>query len=94
MAYKAHRHGDLRACGATTTVVGQSTVFVNGKLWAVKGDTNTHQDGGLINTTGSTVTIEGKPVIVHGPDLAEVDKAGHFMVLDETAQGSGDVFAY
>lgn len=94
MAYKAHRHGDPRACGATTTVVGQSTVFVNGKLWAVKGDTNTHQAGDLINTTGSTVTIEGKPVIVHGPDLAKPDRAGHVNTQDQTAGGSGDVFAY
>jgi len=34
----AHRHDDLRVCGATTIVSGQGTVFVNGKLWAVEGD--------------------------------------------------------
>jgi len=90
---RAHRDGDLRACGATTTVVGQGTVFVNGKLWAVKGDTNTHNAGGLINTfTG--VYVQGKPVIVHTPDLAQSDGAGHVLVQDQTAQGSGDVFAY
>lgn len=91
---KAHRDGDDRACGATTIVEGQGTVFVNGKLWAVKGDPNTHDAGGLINTTGSTVIIENKFVIVHGPDLAEVDGAGHVATQDQTAEGSDNVFAY
>lgn len=91
---KAHRNGDSRACGAKTVVTGQSTVFVNGKLWAVKDDPNTHSAGGLINTTGSTVFIEGKNVIVHGPDLAKVDGAGHVGSQDQTAEGSGDVYSY
>jgi len=90
----AHRNGDSRACGATTVVTGQSTVFVNGQLWAVLNDPNTHGNGGLINTTGSTVFIEGKPVIVNGPDLAKVDNAGHVNSQDETAAGSSNVFAY
>lgn len=90
----AHRHGDSRACGATTVVSGQSTVFVNDKLWAVLDDPNTHGNGGLINTTGSTVFIEGKPVIVNGPDLAKVDNAGHVGSQDQTAAGSSNVFAY
>jgi len=91
---KAHRDGDARACGATTVVDNQASVWVNGKLWAVKGDPNSHSAGGLINTTGSTVYIEGIHVIVHGPDLAEVDGAGHVGSADATAEGSGDVFAY
>lgn len=90
---KAHRDGDLRACDATTVVVGQSTVFVNGKLWAVKDDPNTHAAGGLIPTK-STVFIEGKPVIVHTPDLAKVDGLEHSAAEDETAQGSDNVYAY
>jgi hypothetical protein len=61
-----------RVCGATTVVVGQSTVFVNSKLWAVLNDPNSHGDGQLINT-GTTVFIEGKPVIVHSPDPAMPD---------------------
>lgn len=90
---QAHRDGDLRACEATTVVVGQSTVFANGKLWAVENDPNTHGGGGLI-PTGHTVFIEGKPVIVHTPDLAKVDGLDHVGAEDETAQGSDSVFAY
>ena len=93
MAYAAHRNGDLRECGATTVVVGQSTVFVNGKLWAVEDDINDHNNGELI-ASGSSVFIEGKPVIVHRPDLAKMDGAGHVGTEDQTAEGSGDVFAY
>lgn len=88
----AHRDGDLRSCGATTVVSGQSSVFVNGKLWAVKDDQNSHDNGQLINTTGSTVIIEGKEVIVHGPDNAQGDNAGH--PNPRTAQGSPNVEAY
>lgn len=90
---QAHRDGDLRACGAETVVVGQSTVFVNEKLWAVENDPNTHADGGLI-ASGSTVWIEGKKVIVNKPDLAKVDGLQHVGAADETAEGSDNVFAY
>jgi len=89
----AHRHDDLRVCGATTIVSGQGTVFVNGKLWAVEGDENTHMEGGLI-ATGTTVFVNGKKVIVHTPDRAESDGVGHVDLEDATAEGSGDVFAY
>lgn len=89
----AHRHDDLRVCGATTIVSGQGTVFVNGKLWAVEGDENTHMEGGLI-ATGTTVFVNGKKVIVHTPDRAEADGVGHVDLEDATAEGSGDVFAY
>lgn len=88
----AHRNADARNCGATTTVVGQSSVFVNGRLWAVLDDTNIHGNGQLINTTGSSVIIEGKPVIVHGPDDAKPDNAGH--PNPKTGAGSGNVEAY
>lgn len=89
----AHRHGDLRACGAATVVTNQGTVFVNGKLWAVEGDKNTHGNGDLI-ATGSTITIEGKRIIGHTPDLAIADDFGHVGADDQTAEGSGDVFVY
>lgn len=65
-----HRHNDPRICGAATIVVGQSTVFVNSRLWAVKDDICTHGNGQLINT-GTTVFIAGLPVIVHYPDPAK-----------------------
>ena len=60
-----HRQDDLRACGATTIVVGQSTVFVNGKLWSVEGDPNTDGGGGLV-ASETTVKINNIPVIVLG----------------------------
>ncbi len=68
----AHRHNDSRICGAKTIVEGNQTVFVNGRLWAVKGDPNSHGNGRLINT-GTTVFIQGIPVIVVFPDPAMPD---------------------
>ena len=98
MAYGAHREDDSRTCGATTVVTGQSTVYVNGKLWAVKDDPNTHGSGQLINTTGSTVIINNKKIIVNGPDNAQPDslcpEPGGEHCNPKTSQGSGDVFAY
>lgn len=98
MSYGAHRHGDLRTCGATTVVTNQSTVFVNNKLWAVQGDKNTHGNGDLIAVTGTTVFVENKLVIVHGPDNALPDnlcpeEAGQHCT-PFTAQGSGDTEIY
>lgn len=89
----AHRDTDARSCGAATTVVEQSTVFCNGKLWAVKGDINTHGGGQLIDTAGHTVFCEGKPVIVKG-DLAEIDGAGHVAGDDAALATSDNVYAY
>jgi hypothetical protein len=92
-----HRHGDSRICGATTTVQNQSTVFVNGQLWAVKDSTNTHGNGQLI-PTGTTVFVEGKLVIVHTADNSQQDNRcppdGPPHCNPKTAEGSGDVFAY
>lgn len=95
MSFKAHRNGDARVCGAVTVVQNQSSVYVNGELWAVRGSFNSHGNGGLINTTGTTIEIEGIPVIVHGPDQANPDDlelAPHD--VPSTAAGSGDVSAY
>lgn len=89
----AHRNNDERVCVAGTIVVGQSTVFCNGKLWSVRGDLNTHELGQLIDTVGHTVFNEGKPVIVKG-DLAEIDGQGHLLEIDMALGCSGDVFAY
>lgn len=66
-----HRQDDLRACGATTIVTGQSTVSIGGKLIAVEGDKNTDGAGDLI-ASGSTITISGKKIIVQG-DSASPD---------------------
>jgi hypothetical protein len=90
-----HLHGDLRTCGATTVVTGQSTVRSNGRLWAVEGDLNTHGGGALI--ASSSLMIEGKRVIVHRPDNAQPDALcpipGGEHCNPKTAQGSGDVNA-
>jgi uncharacterized Zn-binding protein involved in type VI secretion len=72
-------------------VSGQTTVFVNGQLWAVQGDQNTHGGGSLI-PSGSTVKVQGIPVIVHSPDSANPDNADH--TNPATAGGSGTVNAY
>ncbi len=68
----AHRNNDLRDCGAHTVVIGNSTVFVNGRLWAIAGDLCDHGSGDLINS-GTSVLVEGTPVIVLEPDNAEPD---------------------
>jgi hypothetical protein len=97
MAKAAHIHGHSRACGATTVVTGQSTVYVNDQLWAVVGDRNTHGGGPLTNTTGSTIFVENKNIIVHGPDKTTgdcVDPKHNAPDENETAQGSGDTFCY
>jgi len=95
MAYKAHRNGDSRACGASTIVVGQSTVYVNGALWAVDNDPNSHGAGNLDANDTETVIINGKPVVTHTPDPGHVsDNLTHTPSAVRTAQGSPDVFAY
>jgi uncharacterized Zn-binding protein involved in type VI secretion len=68
MAY-CHRHGDSRACGATTIVTGQNFVKINGKLWSVAGDGNT-DGGGALSTSHSWLTIDGKGIIVAGDSAA------------------------
>ena len=91
---KAHRQGDNRFCGATTIVSGQSTVYVNGKLWAVEGDKETHERGDLICVGSKTVFIEGKAVITAVKDIAAPDILGHPTGPTNPASGSGDTFAY
>ena len=97
MPFGAHRDNDSRACGAKTIVTNQSTVFVNDKLWAVKGDKNDHAGGSLINTTGNTILIENKEVIVHGPDKTTDNCILPLHLTpdeNQTAQGSGDTLCY
>ena len=86
----AHRQGDNRSCGATTVVAGQSTVFVEGKLFSVNGDPNSHGSGALI-ASGSTVRINNLPIIVVG-DNASPDSLAH--TNPSAATGSGTVSAY
>lgn len=85
-----HRNGDIRSCGATTVVSGQSTVFVEGNLFSVDGDPNTHGGGALI-ATGTTVKINDKAIIVVG-DPAQTDSFSH--PNPSAAAGSGTVSCY
>lgn len=65
----SHRHGDSRACGATTIVSGQNFVTVEGNLWSVDGDNNT-DGGGALNTSNDWLTINDKGVIINGDSAA------------------------
>ena len=60
MAIAVHRNSDSRNCGASTTVQGQGTVYVNSKLASVLGDPNTHGGGALkASTNDGTVFVNG-----------------------------------
>jgi hypothetical protein len=90
-----HRNTDSRNCGATTVVVGQSTVWANGLLVSVNGDPNSH-GGGALQAACDNVWIEGKLVVNHTPDNASPDSLcpipGGPHCAPVTAAGSPDVF--
>lgn len=91
----AHRNGDLRKCGASNIVQGQSTVFVNGRLWSVDNDPNSHGAGHNKPVTGHTVFCEGKEVIVAlGDTCYDIDGELHPPGQDDPEESSGNVFAY
>lgn len=85
-----HRHGDARACGATTIVSGQSTVYSNGKLVSIHGNLNSHGGGALV-AGSKNVFIKGIAVVNHTPDSAAADGAGHPPSSTQTAEGSPNV---
>ena len=78
----AHRHDDLRMCDAKTIVTGQNTVRVEGKLWAVEGDKDTHCNQGSLSATygPGNIRISGKKVICAVGDTAFSDRAGCFIL--------------
>ena len=93
-----HRNTDARVCGASTTVVGQNTVYANGLLIAVKDDTNTLGEGGLnASINPGTVFFNGKEMVVEGssskPDLL-CPVIGPPHCNPSANQGSPDVFAF
>jgi hypothetical protein len=74
MNIPVHRNTDSRSCGATTTVTGQSTVYINNLLASVQGDPNTHGGGNLLaNVNDGSVFINGIKLVLQGsgasPDL-------------------------
>lgn len=64
-----HRNTDARACGAATTVVGNSTVKVNGLLASVNDDPNSH-GGGAISASTNQVFVEGLMMVEVGDSAA------------------------
>jgi hypothetical protein len=67
---QVHRNGDSRACGASTVVSGQGFVFVDGQLWSVEGDPDSHGDGSLSAGEIAAIYIDGKRVIGVGDSAA------------------------
>jgi uncharacterized Zn-binding protein involved in type VI secretion len=53
-------------------VTGQNFVYVNGKLWAVEGDGDSHGGGGLVPGVIANMWINGKRAIGVG-DAAGAD---------------------
>lgn len=77
----AHRANDVRFCGGKTRVINQSTVFVNDKLWAVKGDiVGNHGGAGYLKPVygPKNVYVENKLIIVAVGDSASAkDRRRH-----------------
>lgn len=96
----AHRHGDSRFCGAKTKVIGQNKVVVNGKLWAVEGDIDTHCDAGSLSAVYGppSIKIQGKYIICGMGDVAGPDRKGCFIKHPAGATNpkghSNDVLVY
>ena len=72
MSAGAHRNTDSRACGATTVTAQAKNVYVNGLLWSINGDPNSHGDGNLIAAT-KNVFIGGIAVVNIGDSAAADD---------------------
>lgn len=60
-----HRNTDSRACGASTNVAGQSTVYINNKLCSVNNDPNSH-GGGELKAANPHVYVNNKLVVILG----------------------------
>ena len=89
---QVHRLTDSRACGATTVVVGQSTVFVNGLLASVDRDPNNH-GAGCIYASTNQVYVEGKMIVEVGDDAAPDNLCpGDSHCNPRTTTGSPNVF--
>lgn len=71
MSNGAHRNGDTRSCGATTSSAQSKNVYVNSELWSIDGDPNSHGGGGLSAAT-KNVYIGGDAVVNKG-DGADAD---------------------
>ena len=94
MAEKIHRDTDSRACGASTVVKGQGTVFANGLLVSVDQDPNSHGAGAL-SARCKQVFVNGKMVVIVG-NSASPDSLcpplGGAHCAPASSSGSGNVF--
>ena len=68
-----HRNTDGRACGASTNVAGQVTVYVNNLLCSVDGDPNSHGCGNL-NAANPNVYVNNKLVVIKGNSASPDNK--------------------
>lgn len=90
-----HRNTDSRSCGASTEVIGQSDVYINGLLTSVLGDPNTHGGGDL------TASNNDGTVFVNGILINLLDSGANPDLLcpipphcyPKATQASADVFA-
>jgi hypothetical protein len=91
-----HRQDDDRACQAKTQVTGQSSVYANGKLYAVEGDQEDHGGGALeARYGGKNVFAEGIRIIVGKmADKGGGDSALHPFAPTDPKGASENVFAY
>ena len=89
-----HRNGDSRACGASTVVAGNSTVFANNKLVSVNGDPNSH-GGGSLGASTNQIFVQNKMVVEVGDSAAPdalCPPLGGAHCGPSSTSGSPDVF--
>jgi hypothetical protein len=89
-----HRDTDSRTCGASTVSAQSRNVFVNGLLWAIDADPNSHGGGGLI--AGTNNLFIGGIAVTNIQDSANPDAlcapVGGAHCAPAAASGSGNVY--
>ena len=91
----AHRDQDGRKCGAKTIVTVNTSVKVNGKLWAIEDNECDHTGGPLKPVVGDSVKVHGVKVIVFGDEAKSPDNSGHNPTSETIPEEKSDnVFAY
>lgn len=92
----AHRNTDLRVCTAKTIVEVNTSVYVNGKLWAIEDNICDHgNEGPLKPVVGTSVKVHNIPVIVFGDQAKTPDGSGHNPASETIPEERSDnVFAY
>lgn len=90
----AHRNSDSRACGASTVSAQSRNVYVNGLLWSIDGDPNSHGQGALSAATNSVFI--GGIAVCNNNDPAAADNLcpplGGAHCAPSAVGGSSNVF--